>query len=204
MGMIKTIFLDFGNVIGFFSHRRASEALAKFTDMPVDELHEVLHGGDLLDQYEHGHLTTADYIRLTRLQGRIVCTDEQFLEGFVNIFWANPEVCNMIPRLRPRYRLVLASNTCDAHFAKFSEMFAETLSHLDELGASHTLRARKPHRAFYENAQALAQAEPEECLFLDDREVNIEAANQFGWKTILYKPDGTLEAKLRAAGVEIR
>jgi len=202
--MIKTIYFDFGNVIGFFDHWRASKALAMYSDQPVDLIHEILHGDHLLDDYEHGHIDTAEYIRQACERGRIRCTPEEFQKAFVEIFWTNPEVCSLIPGLKPRYRLVLASNTCDAHFTKFTEMFADTLHHLDELGASHTLRARKPNRAFYENAQRLANAEPAECLFVDDRAVNIEAAERFGWKGILYVPDGTLVRKMRAAGVEIR
>lgn len=199
--MFKTIFFDFGNVIGFFDHHRATTALAKYTETPVAELHTLLHDSDILDQYEHGHISTAEYIRLIRERGRVRCSDEDFLTGFVDIFWPNPEVCRLIPRLKPRYRLVLASNTCEAHFTQFSAMFVTTLRHLDELGASHTLRARKPNANFYENAQTLAAADPGECLFIDDKPANVEAAERFGWRGILYEPDGSLLLKMRAAGV---
>jgi hypothetical protein len=33
--------------------------------------------------------------------------------------------------------------------------------------------------------------------------VNIETAERFGWKGILYRPEGTLADKLRSAGVQI-
>lgn len=202
--MIKTIFFDFGNVIGFFDHARALSQLVRYTDMNATELNLVLYGGVILDDYEHGRISTTEYAREARLNGRLTCTEDEFLASFADIFWPNPEICDLIPKLRPHYRIVLASNTCDAHFNKFREMFASTLVHFDALGTSHTMNARKPHAAFYESAHRLANVQPGECLFLDDLPVNVEAAERFGWKGIVYRPDGTIKQKLQAAGVEIR
>src|SRR5438874_2199991 len=112
--MIRTIFFDFGNVVAFFDHDRALREFARFTDMDPTELGLTLYGGTLEDDYECGKLTTAEYVREALLNCRLTCTPEQFLSFYDKIFWANPEVCELIPRLKPRYRVVLASNTNDA------------------------------------------------------------------------------------------
>jgi putative hydrolase of the HAD superfamily len=98
---------------------------------------------------------------------------------------------------------VLASNTNDAHFTKYTFQFARELSHFDHLVTSHFARARKPEPEFFAFAQRRAGADPGECLFVDDLGVNVEAAERFGWKGLLYRPDGTLVQKLQAAGVEV-
>jgi putative hydrolase of the HAD superfamily len=201
--MIRTIFFDFGNVIGFFDHQRAIDKLLRYTDLNGMELALRLYGGPICDDYEVGKLSTAEYVREARLNGRLSCTQEQFLECFCDIFWPNPEVCSVIPRLKPKYRLVLASNTVDAHFRRYIADYAHVFEHFNHLVASHHAGARKPHMEFFKYAHQFALAEPDECVFVDDMPVNIETAERFGWKGILYRPEGTLEQKLREMGVQL-
>lgn len=201
--MIRTIFFDFGNVIAFFDHGRAIREFAKYTDMNPVELTLQLYGGPLEDDYEVGKLSTAEYVREAMLNGRLRCSSEEFLCHFVDIFWANPEVGELIPLLSPRYRLVLASNTNDAHFAQYTAQFADVLKHFDHLVASHQVGARKPHEEFFAAAKLQANAEPQACIFVDDLPVNIEAANRAGFHGVVYMPDGTLRTRLEKLGVEI-
>jgi FMN phosphatase YigB (HAD superfamily) len=201
--MIRTILFDFGNVVAFFDHGRAVERLARFTDIKPVELALELYGSPIEDAYERGKISTDEYVREAKLNGRLSCTDEEFLAAFADIFWPNPEVIDLLPRLKPRHRLVLASNTNDAHFTKYTFQFARELSHFDHLVTSHFARARKPEPEFFAYAQRHADAGPGECLFVDDLGVNVEAAVRFGWKGLVYRSDGTLVPKLRAAGVEV-
>lgn len=201
--MVRTVYFDFGNVVAFFDHQRAVEKLTRFTDMTATELTLAIYGGVLEDDYEHGRVTSGEFVRGAILNGRLACTPEQFREHFVDIFWPNPEVADLIPRLRPHHRVVLASNTNDLHFEKYRVQFADVLRHFDHLVASHHARARKPHPEFFAHAQRFADARPDECVFVDDLAVNTEAAVRFGWKAVTYRPDGTLADQLRALGVRI-
>lgn len=201
--MIRTIFFDFGNVIAFFDHGRAVAKLASYTDMNPVELALALYGGPLADDYECGTLSTAEYVRVALLNGRLTCTPVEFLACYDDIFWPNPEVIDLIPKLKPRYRLVLASNTNEAHYRRYTRDFAEILAHFDHLVPSHHAGCRKPHPEFFAYAKQFAYADPGDCLFVDDLPVNVEAANRAGLCGLTYAPDGTLAQKLGAAGVEI-
>jgi putative hydrolase of the HAD superfamily len=201
--LIRTIIFDFGNVVAFFDHGRALRQLARFTDMDPVELGLVLYGSPIEDAYERGAIPTPEYVREALLNGRLTCTPDEFLTCYCDIFWPNPDVIDLVPRLEPRYRLVLGSNTNDAHFGRFSRDYAAVFARFDHLGTSHRAGARKPQPEFFAHVQRYTQAEPAECLFVDDLPVNVEAAQRFGWEGIVYRPDGTLPQKLRAAGVEI-
>ncbi len=200
---MKTIFLDFGNVIGFFDHSRAIKQLAPFTDHPVEELDSLLYGGALGDAYDSGRISTSEYLAEIRTRAGLRCSDEQFLAAYTDIFWPNPDVCEVVPKLAQRYRLVLASNTNDAHYQRFTRMFSDVLSHLDHLVASHIVGARKPKPEFYARAQAYAEAHPHECVFVDDLEKNIRAAQDHGWHAVHYRSGDRIAEKLREAGVAI-
>ena len=64
------LMFDFGNVIAFFDHHRATGLLARFTDMPEDELFRTLYGGQLEEDYEHGRITTDEYVTKAMTAGR--------------------------------------------------------------------------------------------------------------------------------------
>jgi putative hydrolase of the HAD superfamily len=200
--LIRTIFFDFGNVLAFFDHRRAVEKLLRHTDLDAEEL-LALYDKPLVHDYETGKLTTDEFVREVLRRARLTCTPDEFLTHFCDIFWRNEEVCDLVPRLKPRYRLVLASNTVDAHFRRYTADYADVFAHFNHIVASHHAGARKPHPAFFEYAAQFALAKPGECLFVDDLPANIETAERFGWKGILYAADGTLADRLRAAGVEV-
>ena len=200
---IRTVIFDFGNVVAFFDHGRAVARLAEFTDMDPVELALVLYGSDIEDGYERGRIDTAEYVREAKLNGRLACTDAQFLAAFADIFWRNDEVCGLIPRLKPKYRVVLASNTTRAHYDAYTKQFADVLGHFDHLGTSFDARARKPEPAFFAHLHSHANADPAECVFIDDLPTNVEAAERFGWKGIVCRPDGMLADKLRALGVDV-
>lgn len=199
----KTVIFDFGNVVAFFDHGRAVARLAEHTDMDPVELALVLYGSAIEDAYERGAIDTAEYVREAKLNGRLTCSEHQFLAAFTDIFWRNDEVCALIPQLKADYRIVLASNTTRAHFDAYSRQFADVLRHFDYPGTSFGAKARKPEPEFFARIHEHANAEPSECVFVDDLPTNVEAAERFGWKGVVYRADGTLADRLRAAGIAI-
>jgi len=201
--LIRTIFFDFGNVLAFFDHQRAIRELVRHTDLSAAELTHLLYDTPLAEDYETGRITTDQYVGEALRAGRITCSPEKFLAHFCDIFSRNPEVCDLIPALLPRYRVVLASNTVDAHYTRYCADYADVLRGFHYLVASHHAGARKPHPRFFEYAHRHAEAAPSECLFIDDLPANIATAEAFGWRGIVYRPDGTLADKLRDVGIEI-
>jgi glucose-1-phosphatase len=199
-----TIFIDFGNVIGFFDHHKATALLAPFTDMPEPELFRTLYGGRLEEDYEHGRIATEQYVREATKAARLTCTPDDFVHAFQAIFTPNPEIIELIARLKPKYRLVLASNTTDAHYRRYCVQFAPTISLFDMRCPSHEIGHRKPAAEYYEHCNRFAAAPPHQCLFIDDIEENIRAArNTVRWKGIVYKPRSGFMEKLKDLGIEL-
>ena len=192
--MIRTILFDFGNVLAFFDHGRALEKLKHHTTIPPAELAIILYGGELELAYECGQISTQKYL---------TCSLAEFTAAFVDIFTENSGVTRLIPQLEKKYRLVLASNTNEAHFTHYRKQFMHCLDRFDHLVVSHEVGARKPARAFYEQCQRHAHCEPEECLFVDDLHSNIHAAEAFGWNGIVLTTPEDLETRMKALGVNV-
>ena len=65
------------------------------------------------------------------------------------------------------------------------------------------LGLRKPDEAIYRMVLQISQRTPEECLFIDDREINLECPRELGIKTILFKDAAQLRMELVSQGVAL-
>src|SRR5437899_2933892 len=130
---IKALVFDFGNVVGFFNHRRTTERLAPHARMDPAALHQLLYEGPVAEQYERGELSTDAFRAAIKQTARLGCTDAFFDEAYADIFWFNDALCAMLPELAQRYPLLLLSNTNELHARKFRVQFAGALAHFRHL-----------------------------------------------------------------------
>ena len=198
---ITTIVFDFGNVLGLFSHRKAAEQLAAYSADSPEFIQGYLFGGQLEDDYESGRISTRVLMGLVRETCHVRCTDAQFARALGDMFTRNDPVCALVPRLRPRYQLLLLSNTNDLHARQFTAQFADVFAHFDKLVLSHEIGLRKPSPAIFAYCERVAGVPPGEVLFIDDLPTNVQAARDYGWGGIVYRPGTDLTPQLAAAGV---
>ncbi len=65
------------------------------------------------------------------------------------------------------------------------------------------LHTRKPEEMIYRIALEVTQRPAGECVFIDDRALNLENPRKLGFKTIHYKDAEQLRAELKNCGVEV-
>lgn len=200
---ITTLVFDFGNVLGFFSHRKAAEQLAVHSPLSVDDILYHYLDSDVEDDFESGRMSLAEFRALVRERCRVRCSDAELDLAIADMFTPNDEVCALVSELKPRYRLVLLSNTNELHAVQFRRQFADTLAHFDALVLSHEVRMRKPCADIYTHCQKIAGATPRQCLFIDDLPANIEAARACGWQGIVYHQGLDLRRELHKFGIEL-
>ena len=200
---MKTVIFDFGNVVGFFDHGRTLARVAPHTDLSAAEMFARVYASTLEDEVETGLIDTPEFLRRVHQLWDLRCELEYLAESIADIFTPNPEVCELIPQLRPRYRVLLGSNTNEVHATHFRRQFAEVLGHFDGLVLSYEIGQRKPHAGFFEHCQRLAGCAPQECLFIDDLPANVEGARACGWHGVVYTGAGDLRRELAALGVRV-
>lgn len=200
---MDTLFFDFGNVIGSFDHRIAVRQFIRDCDLDEAACFSAVYDTFLEDEFESGRVGGEEFIRRSCKAISYRGTPEQFRTAFQDIFRPNPLICDLIPRLAGRHRLVLASNTNELHAAFFRETFREVLRHFSGLGLSHEASARKPDRRFFEHCQRLAECPPEQCLFIDDLAANVAGAREFGWQAVQYADHAKFLSELREFGIDV-
>ena len=65
------------------------------------------------------------------------------------------------------------------------------------------LGLRKPDEAIYRTALQATQRQPAECIFIDDREVNLECPRELGLATILFQDAAQLRRELGENGIDL-
>jgi HAD superfamily hydrolase (TIGR01509 family) len=200
---MQTIIFDFGNVVGFFDHARTLEKLQPFTDWTPEAMFASVYKGDLEDRFERGQMTAPQIVQHIHELWQLRCDPNFLVEAIGDIFTPNPEVCELIPQLAGRYRLLLGSNTNAIHSAHFIAQFADVLSHFDGLILSHEIGTRKPDAGFFKHCHGEAKAPAASCVFVDDLADNIAGARAVGFHGIEYRPGEDLAGKLRGLGVDI-
>jgi putative hydrolase of the HAD superfamily len=114
----------------------------------------------------------------------------------------NPAMVAWQSALKQRGLLTaILSNMGDSVLESVERNF-DWIHRFDVLVWSFQLRLAKPDPAIYRHVLAKLGTSPEQTLFLDDKQVNIEAAQALGMKAILFSTVQQLRTDLIAAGLD--
>jgi len=97
---ITTVVFDFGNVLGFFSHKKAAEQLSAYTHLTPEQIKTAYVNTDLEDEFEAGRISSDEFRQQVRQLCHLQCTDAEFDLAVADMFWPNPEACELVPILK--------------------------------------------------------------------------------------------------------
>jgi len=201
MNTITTIFFDIGGVClsnGWDHEQR--QALAQqlgFDYEAFDSRHR-----QVIDSLERGQLTLEEYLRWTLFYQPRAFSMEQVIHAIQQLSTPFDETLAIVRALRDSGQYLLATVNNEsrelneyriAHFG-LRDLFSAFFS-------SCYLGLLKPQPDTYRRALQITQRHPDECLFVDDRPMNVEVARILGMQPIQFTSAEQLAADLRAAGV---
>src|SRR5262245_52213295 len=115
---MRTLLLDFGNVVAFFDHRRATRHLAQLPGVAIlePEIYAQIFESGLERDFDAGRITTEAFLSELRAITRTTASDAELTEAWSDMFWPNEPMESLLPRLKHAgLQLVLASNTNARH-----------------------------------------------------------------------------------------
>jgi len=200
---ITTLFVDLGGVLLSNGWDRVSRKLAAekfeidFQDM--DERHHLT-----FDTYESGKISLEDY-----LSRAVFCKERSFSrDSFIMFMFAQshayPEMIDLIRRLKKAHGLkVIAVNNEGRELSEYRIKRFELRSLIDCFVSSCFVKVRKPDYDIYRMALDIAQASCEEVVYIEDREMFVEAARCLGIQGIVHKDYGSTREALAALGLSL-
>jgi putative hydrolase of the HAD superfamily len=142
---------------------------------------------DLLKRLETGKIEPSDFRNQLRAKSTFNPTDQELDRAWsAMLLDFEPDTIRLLEELRDEYNLYLLSNTNAIHVPYFNRRMNEQLGFngLDPLFKkiyySHEVKFRKPDPAIYTHVLNDSDLNPNESLFIDDREENIKAARALG------------------------
>jgi putative hydrolase of the HAD superfamily len=195
--MIKAIIFDFGNVICSFDNTIFLDKIAAFTHRTVEELHELIYlSSDLPRQYETGLVSSDKFFNEIVKLCNLSISKSDFIKAYTDIFSPIHSTIDLIKKLSDRYEIGLLSNTSEWDFMHIIET-CEVYDLFDAVSLSFKLKAMKPDKKIYLDILHKLNARPEECVYIDDMEKYIVAADQIGIQGIQYISHDTLLHSLK-------
>jgi epoxide hydrolase-like predicted phosphatase len=184
---IRAVVFDIGGILEITPSLSVTERWESRLGLQAGEINkrmaDVWSGGGI------GAITEAD---VDRALAERLGLDERQVDEFMDWIWreylgsANTELIEYARRLRPRYRTGILSNSFVG--AREREQAAYGFEDLvDELIYSHECGLWKPDPAIYALACERLRVRPEQMVFLDDYEPNVEGARQAGIHAVLYQ-----------------
>lgn len=197
------LFFDIGGVILSNGWDRGARrrAIEKFG---LDEEEFASRHEMVVDAWEMGQITMEEYLRRTVFYRRRPFTRDEFESFLFSQSHEHHEALGAVKRFSASNRWLVAalnneSSELNEHRIKkfkLRELFSIFLS-------SCFLGVRKPDEKIYQLALRITQRSPAESVFIDDRSINLEAAERVGMRTVLYKDPQQLTADLGRLGVHL-
>jgi len=190
MKCIEFIFFDLGNVLVSFDHSRAWQQIAGLAGIPSERVEKILFNSGLQIKYEKGEVSTKEFHRYFCQQAQVSISLEDLCFAASNIFDSLDDSIQLLQTLsQAGHRLGLLSNTCDCHWQFFRDdvRFNFLHSSFEQTVLSFVAGCMKPDADIYRIAARQANCDPESILFIDDLEVNVRAAQCYGFDGIHFQ-----------------
>lgn len=180
--MSKAILTDLGNVLVFFDPLRVAAHLSRhLLHRPVEQINETLSGPEgraLYHAFETGHISGEGYVTGLEELFHAPLTRSEFWTAHLNNASENARVIELLRTLATSpldVRLVAVTNVDEL---RLDDYLRRCRLPFRGVSASCRVGVRKPHPWMYDVALAIAGLPPRDCLFVDDMEENVRAAQK--------------------------
>ena len=203
MAEITTLFWDIGGVILTNGWDRGSrEEAANAFHLEWEEFQD---RHDLsFPAFDSGHITLNEYLDRTLFYRSRSFTREEFIAFMFAQSKEFPETRAILHKVsRSGKYFVGAINNEPLELNQYRIEAFDLRRNFLVFFSSCYVRSRKPEETIYRIALEVTQRPPEECLFIDDRPLNLESPRRLGMNTILHQNAEQLRTELGKFGVEV-
>ena len=157
----------------------------------------------LVSSFERGKISLDEYLERTVFHQARPFTVQAFKDYMFSLSRPRPAVLKIAQALKDsgKYRLATINN--ESRELNNFRIESNGLNRLFDLFVSSCfVGLRKPEDGIYQLALDLTQVPPDECCFVDDRALNVEAAARLGMQAIRVVNAAQLKQELEKLGVQ--
>jgi len=181
---VRAIFWDVGGVLlsNAWDHTQRAEALAHF-QLDEAEFHD--RHDMLVSSFERGKITLDEYLDRTVFYRPRTFSREAFRDFMLSLSRPFPDVLQFAQSLADSGKYFMGTINNESRELNDYRIEQFGMRKVFRLFISSCfVGLRKPERDIYRLALETTQIPAEECVFIDDRALNLECAAQLGMHTI--------------------
>ena len=193
--MVKNLLFDLGGVIMNIRRQNAVDALVKIGMSDADSfLGDYAQQGPFL-KLEEGKLSEGEFRAEIRALIPNPVTDAQIDDAFCQFLLGIPEYrLEALERLHKKYKIYMLSNTNPIMWnsvisEEFKKLGRDMNYYFDGIVTSFEAGCAKPDAEIFHAVVRNFGIKPEETIFFDDSQTNIDAAAALGFGTVYVGPD---------------
>lgn len=192
--MVKNLLFDLGGVIMNFRRQNAVDALIKIGMADADSfLGDYAQQGPFL-KLEEGAISESEFRNEIRVLIPVDVTDEQIDDAFCHFLLGIPKYrLDALETLHKSYKIYMLSNTNSIMWNsvisdEFKKAGHDINYYFDGVVTSFEAKCVKPDAKIFNSVVENFNIKPEETIFFDDSQANIDAAAALGFKTAYVMP----------------
>lgn len=198
--MITTVFFDVGGVLltnGWDRHCRRRVVEHRF-GLDYEEFRD--RHDFVAHDFEIGALSLYDYLQRTVFYRTRAFSPEEFYAAMQAQSQELPGTRDVIRQLQASSIQLATLNNESRALNEYRIEHFDLRNHFSLFLSSCYLGVKKPEPQIFRLAFQITQRSPEECLFVDDRALNLECARDEHLDGVLFEDAGSLRAALVEKG----
>ena len=188
-----SIIFDYGGVIINICYENTIAAFSRLSGFEASQFYTQHQQRALFDDYERGHISSAEFRDGLRSLFQIDCSDQALDDAWNALLLDIPqERIALLKELGQHKRLFLLSNINEIHRIACDRIFDETFdaefggiySLFETVYFSYEMGDRKPNPSIFKTVIQQQDLNPKRTVFIEDTRQHIEGAKSVGLQTI--------------------
>ena len=198
--MVKAIVFDLGGVLIDLDGERCVRAFREILGYErITELLDLSHQKGIYGEMEAGRLTADEFRAEILRESRPGCVPADVDRAMAGLLTGlDPAKVPLLERLARDYAIYGLTNNNEISVKRMHDIYEENGLDWQHVFRKEFISCRmklmKPSREIFDAAAAEIGLPPEEILFIDDSQRNVDGAVAAGWKAALYKQGTDLGA----------
>jgi epoxide hydrolase-like predicted phosphatase len=160
---------------------------------------------NIFKSYDLGEMSEDDVVEYFMKYDGINSTKEEIRKEIDDLLKLDTNLADLIKKLKQKgFKIALLSNANHSLFErKIYTTYPDFKNLFDEIVISSYIKIVKPDKEIYLHALQKINSKPEESIFIDDSEKNIEGAEKVGIKGFLYTDCKSFSDYVRSLGINL-
>ncbi len=197
--MIKLIMFDIGGVIEDYTEEQYIRYICAKLKLDKKEFADELLR--ILPSAEEGRISTREMLERVSILFGVRFSKLEWADSIRRLGRINPKMVALVNRLHSKHRVVLLTNVSKSRYMENVRFGFFRQVKVDRVYASCYVGLSKPGQQIYRYVLKKERVSPEEAVFIDNLEINVQGARKVGIRGIHFVGQAKLVRDLRKLGI---